>query len=281
MREPIFGAPKRLPGHDPYGRLLKDYCLADNKAISCTGDERTLRPFVERVASAFGIKAVSWNCQPEIGLTINGKHVRLDLLIADAEGRRLDVESQKSDESNLLDRLTYYTSSLLYDHLASGKKYGDLKDVYLVFVCKGDHLGTGKAVDIMEMAHMPEGKIVGAKFHWAVLSRDRLSEPENDLEWLLYDFFCNDATKIHSPEMAERLKYLQSEEGCNMMYETREEEIERKTKEAEAKGIAKKAEEDVLGMLNEGIPIDVIARVAKIGVDDVRAIAYRHGVKLL
>ena len=69
-----------------------------------------------------------------------------------------------------------------------------------------------------------------------------------------------------------------------MMFETREEEAARKLAEGEAKGIvkgiAKKTEEVVLGMLSEGFPIDGIARAAKISVDDVKAIADRHGVKL-
>ena len=73
-----------------------------------------------------------------------------------------------------------------------------------------------------------------------------------------------------------------------MMFETREEEAARKFAEGEAKGIVKgraegiaeKTEEVVLGMLSEGIPLETIARVAKISVDDVKAIADRHGVKL-
>ncbi len=65
-----------------------------------------------------------------------------------------------------------------------------------------------------------------------------------------------------------------------IMFEKREQEIERKTKEAKAEGIAEKTEEDVLGMLNEGFPVDAIARVAKIRIADVLAIADRHGVKL-
>ena len=65
-----------------------------------------------------------------------------------------------------------------------------------------------------------------------------------------------------------------------MMYETREEEIERKTKEAKAEGIAEKTEEVVLGMLRKGYPLEDIAEIAKIGVDDVRGIARKRGVKL-
>ncbi len=69
-----------------------------------------------------------------------------------------------------------------------------------------------------------------------------------------------------------------------IMFETREEEVARKTAEAEAKGrtegIAEEKEANVIGMLGKGYPLEDIAETAKIGVDEVKAIADRHGVKL-
>ena len=65
-----------------------------------------------------------------------------------------------------------------------------------------------------------------------------------------------------------------------IMFEKREQEIARKTAEAEAKGIAKEKEANVIGMLNEGFPLKDIAEIAKIRIADVLAIADRHGIKL-
>ena len=69
-----------------------------------------------------------------------------------------------------------------------------------------------------------------------------------------------------------------------IMFEKREQEIARKTAEAEAKGIvkgiAKEKEDNVIGMLGKGYPLEDIAEIAKISVDEVKAIADRHGVKL-
>ena len=132
---------------------------------------------------------------------------------------------------------------------------------------------------------MPDGAKVGAKVRWIVLSRKNLtSAPKGKLEWLLHDFFETDVSKMHSPEMAERLKYLRTEEGVRMMFETREQEIARNRAEAkaegEAKGIAEEKEANVIGMLGKGYPLEDIAEIAKIGVDDVKAIAHKHGVKL-
>ena len=65
-----------------------------------------------------------------------------------------------------------------------------------------------------------------------------------------------------------------------MMFEKREEEAARKFAEGEAKGIAEKTEEDVLGMLGKGYPLEDIAEIAKIRIADVLAIADKNGVKL-
>ncbi len=277
MKEPIFGAPKRHPIRDPFGRPLDEYCLADNKAISCSGDDGTMEPYVKHVADAFGYEAEHWWLQPEIGLTIDCKHVRLDILVADAEGNLLDVEGQKSGEGTLVDRLTAYSSYLIGQQLSSGKGYGELKKTVVAFVCKDDPLDEATAVDEMAMVHLHNGQEVGAKFRWIVLSRKYLKgAPKGKMEWLLHDFFETDVGKMHSPEMAKRLKYLRTEEGVRMMFETREQEIARNRAEAEAK----KTEEDVQGMHNEGFPIETVAKIARIGISDVKAIADRHGVKL-
>ena len=289
MNEPIFGAPKRRPIRDPFGRPLDEYCLADDRAISCSGDNGSLKPFIDHVADVFGYEVDKCTPQSDIGLTINGKHVRLDILVADKIGNLLDVETQKSDEPKLVDRLTIYTAHLIEQQLNRGKDFGELKETVIVFVCKDDPLGMGRAVDIMEMAHLHNGEPMGAKVRWIVLSYKYLkNDPKDEMEWLLHDFFETDIGKIHSPEMAERLKYLRTEEGVKMMFETREEEAARKFAEGEAKGIvkgraegiAKEKEANVIGMLSEGIPLETIARVAKISIDDVKAIADRHGVKL-
>ncbi len=74
-----------------------------------------------------------------------------------------------------------------------------------------------------------------------------------------------------------------------MMFETREEEVARKSAEAEAKGIvkgraegvAKKTEEVALGMLGKGYPLEDIAEIAKIKIRVFKArffdLAYKAG----
>ena len=69
-----------------------------------------------------------------------------------------------------------------------------------------------------------------------------------------------------------------------MWLETREEEMKRVREEGEAKGKAEgKAEtkeEDILGMLEQGFPIEGIAKAAKTSIAEVEEIARRNSIPL-
>ena len=292
----IFGAPIRAPGRDPEGRPLSDYCLADNRAITCDAGEETMRPFVHHIASVFGFEEVEWACQSDIGFVVDGKHVRLDLVIVGEDGGILNVEAQSSPATSLIDRMTAYTAYLIGRQLAPGQGYESLRGVHVVFVCKGDPLKRGRSMENMEMAYAADGAPCGAKFRWTVLSFVHLKKPAGEAEWLLHDFFCKDVAEMHSPAMSNRLKYLRSEEGSAMMFETREEEVRRKAEEArlegkaegkaegilegKAEGILEGLERAALGMLRDGMPPEKVAAYTSLAIEAVRDIAAKNGIAL-
>ncbi|MBQ7244456.1 MAG: hypothetical protein IJS52_09715, partial [Bacilli bacterium] len=98
--------------------------------------------------------------------------------------------------------------------------------------------------------------------------------------------------EMHSPAMSNRLKYLRSEEGSAMMFETREEEVRRKAEEAKregliegkaegkAEGILEARERIVLRMLRDGLPAEDVAEILSLAIEDVRDIARRNGIEL-
>ena len=305
MRPKLLVLSDPEPLRDPDGRLLSDYCLADDRAIRCTGDIDTLEPFIKHIAKVLGIEVKSWYIQNDVGLIINGKHVRLDLLIVGEDGTLLDFEPQKSNDVNLIDRLTAYSSWLNLTHLGEGFTYDKLPKSVSVFLCQNDITKRGKAVDVAEMAYRDDGKPAGAKFKWIILTYKNLKEPKTELEWLLHDFYCKDPEKMHSQAMANRLKYLQSSEGLKDMFlESREEEVKRVKRESLAEGQAKgeaiglakgeaigqakgeaigqaKAKENAaLGLLKEGLSAEIIARALDLHVSEVHAITARHGIAL-
>ena len=62
--------------------------------------------------------------------------IRLDVL-AEEEGRkrRFNIEMQVKSESNLPKRSRYYHSQLDMDVLLTGKRYNELPDTYVIFIC--------------------------------------------------------------------------------------------------------------------------------------------------
>ncbi len=74
------------------------------------------------------------------------KGVRLDLKARKPDGTLFDIEMQKEDEGNLARRSRYYLSALTVDSLKSGQGYEEIPDTYVLFVCKKDPFGKGRAV---------------------------------------------------------------------------------------------------------------------------------------
>ena len=273
----------------PDGRRVSDYRLADDRAISCIQGRETLLPFAEHIArtvtgdDSFAVDKVE--SQSEIGITIRGKRARLDLVIVGKGCALLDVEAQKYDEESIVDRMTLYTSELMLRSIDAGGDYSELRDVYILFLCRKDLLGSGVPVERIEMRG-DGNRLVGAKFHWIVLSQRNNPLPKSDLEWLSHDFFAK-GEEIHDKAMSERLQYLCSEEGLRMMFESREEELARKlaAKEREVtERVTKEVREEdtdrAIVQLIKGMDVtyEKVAEVLEVPLARVLSVAEREGL---
>ena len=266
----------------PDGRMVKDYRLADDRAISCIHGRETLIPFAEHIArtvtgdASFAVESVE--SQSEIGITISGKRARLDLIIIGKGGALLDLEAQKYAEDELIDRMTLYTSELMLRSIDAGGDYSELREVYVVFLCKGDPLDSGVPVERIEMRGFGN-RLVGAKFHWIVLSRKNNASPESELEWLSHDFFAK-GEEIHDRAMSERLQYLCSEEGLRMMFESREEELARKLAAKEREVREEDTDREIARDIAFGIDPERISEALEVPLTRVLAVAEREGLNL-
>ncbi|MBQ0051436.1 MAG: Rpn family recombination-promoting nuclease/putative transposase [Treponema sp.] len=80
--------------------------------------------------------------QKTISPFFNAKGVRLDVY-CESDGKVYDVEMQNSNYTNLPKRARYYQSMLDSEQLNKGKLYENLKESFIIFICKTDpfHLG--------------------------------------------------------------------------------------------------------------------------------------------
>ena len=82
----------------------------------------------------------------------NSKGIRLDVYVKDGTGRCFDIEIQTSVEKELSlpKRTRYYQGLMDVDSVLSGKKYKDLNETYVIFLCLGDAFGSGLPVYTFE-----------------------------------------------------------------------------------------------------------------------------------
>lgn len=73
------------------------------------------------------------------------KDVIVDVIVEDDEGNLYDIEMQVADDNDLGWRLRYYAAKLDQRYtLKKGSTYKDLKNAYLIFLCKFDPIGDNK-----------------------------------------------------------------------------------------------------------------------------------------
>ena len=73
--------------------------------------------------------------QKEIRPYYTSKGIRLDVYVKDSD-RIFDIEMQTQIPENLLKRIRYYQSILDADDLMRGADYTELKESYIIFICK-------------------------------------------------------------------------------------------------------------------------------------------------
>jgi len=78
-----------------------------------------------------------------IKLTPDGHGIRFDVYFEDDNKRIYDIEMQTSKKSELPKRSRYYQGMLDLNYLKSGKRYKDLPDSYIIFLCTFDCFNRG------------------------------------------------------------------------------------------------------------------------------------------
>lgn len=92
------------------------------------------------------ITSISYpEAQHTIDVTLDGKGVRLDIVVTDDIGTYYDLEMQQRDTKELPKRMRFYASSMDQDLLKRSDNYNDLSDIVIIFICPFDLFGAGKA----------------------------------------------------------------------------------------------------------------------------------------
>ena len=172
-----------------------------------------------------------------------GHSAQLDILAEDEEGRKFNVEVQRSDEGSSPKRARFYSSALDMHFLDAGKKYEALPETYVIFITENDVLNEERPLYTVRRHIEESGKTFTDGSH--IVYVNAACKDNTPLGKLMQDFACKDPEKMHYKELADSVRYFKNtKEGEVDMTDIIELYAENKAKkaaEAAAKETAEKA----------------------------------------
>ena len=206
------------------------------------------------------------------------KGVRLDVYVQDST-RVFDVEVQNILDDELPTRTRYYQSMMDIDLLLKGKKYSELKECYIIFVCKDDFFGENlPCYSFSNLCHEKTNLELGDKTHKIIFnassfSKEKDLERKSLLEYIKDKKSTSDFTKMID-QLVEKTKENQTFRGDYMAWGLAEQDAEKRGYNA---GIADGAEQAKIDtakkLLLENLPIDLIVRTTGLPLESVQKLA--------
>ena len=119
-------------------KRLQDLTIKDNFMFCAVmSDEENCIRFLEMVLG-FPISKIEVSYERNMVYHPEYKGIRLDVYAKDQENKRYNVEMQVKHEVAIKKRARYYHSQMDMELLASGTKYEELPDAFVIFVCDYD-----------------------------------------------------------------------------------------------------------------------------------------------
>lgn len=242
--------------------------------------------------------------QPDLSDSRSWHGVRLDVYIRDAENTRYDIEMQTTDSDNLERRIRYYQSAIDRQALSKGKKYKELPESFVIFVCDFDYFGAG--LPIYERISCLRGRedIRYDDGTHAIILNSEYREPGDTPEAIIEFLHCirtNDLAYSYQSKLMHAvcpaIREVRKDEVKEVFFLTYQAKLEESVAVASAKAHAKghaeghakgfaEGEEEKLDniiafRLKQGDTAEEAARLLNVSMDDVKRAAKKHNIAIV
>ena len=220
--------------------------------------------------------------QKTIAPHYKAKGIRLDVYVQDSN-RVFDIEIQNVIDINLPKRIRYYQSIMDVDLLLKGNDYTELKESFIIFVCKDDFFGhnlpcytfenTCKEKNILNLNDMTH-KII---FNASAFANESNIEKKSILEYIKNKNSTSDFT-LQIDNLVEQTKsneFFREEYMIKSLFEVDAEKrgFKEGEKDGFEKGSKQKETEIVKNMILKNIPLDVISECTNLSLESVEKLA--------
>lgn len=198
------------------------------------------------------------------------RSVRLDVLATDSEGRKFNIEIQRSDKGAGRKRARYNSSMMDVNLLEKGNDFKALPETYVIFITENDVIGLGEAIYEIERCFVKSGKRFGDGSH--ILYVNGSYRDDSPVGKLMHDFSCTDPSDMCYNVLADRARFFkESKEGIAVMCKVLDDMRRQSYQEGMAEGKNKNRKETALNLLKLGtISLDDISFATGLSLDEVK-----------
>ena len=205
------------------------------------------------------------------------RSVRLDVLATDSNGRKMNVEIQRSDKGAGRKRARYNSSMMDANLLRKGEDFDELPETYVIFITEHDVIGKGQPLYSVERYISGVGEKFDDGSH--ILYVNGAYRDETPIGKLMHDFSCTDPANMYYSLLADRVRFFkESKEGVAIMCRVMEDMRNQSLQEGLKQGARENMKATAKRMLVAGkYSLEEIAEIVGLSLDEVRELQSKQG----
>ena len=133
------------------------------------------------------------------------RSVCLDAYGNDSQGRKYDLEIQRSDHGAGVYRARYHSSAMDIENLDAGQKFEELPETYTIFITENDYFCVGKPLYHIERVNLETNNLFNDGEH--IIYVNGQYRDDSEIGKLMHDFFCSDPNDMKTELMRDTSRY--------------------------------------------------------------------------
>jgi len=210
---------KREKWYEKNKERLKRLRLIDDAFMSkCfEGSPECVELLLHIILEIPGLRVIELRVQYDVK-NLQGRSVRLDIYAEDEDGKRYNIEVQRSDSKAKPRRARHNSSLIDANVLLPGDDPELLPESFVIFITEHDVLGGNLPVYHADRVIRETGKPLMDGSHIIYVNGEW--RDESPLGRLMHDFFCTDPDEMYYKPLADRVRqFKNSQKGVDAMCE--------------------------------------------------------------
>ena len=219
------------------------------------------------------------NTQFDLKKLMGARSLVLDAYATDSEGKKYNIEAEKTEDRADPHRARYHLSALDTENSKTCKEPKDLPMTYVIFITEKDIFKANEPIYPIERVNLKTGKLFNDGEHIIYINAS-YKDDTTMLGKLLHDFMCRDPKDMVIPEISECAnEWKNTKEGEDLMCAEVEKYAKEKAEKAAEKAKLQNSIETAMSLLKLGkLTVAEIGLSTKLSVEMITQLAIDNNI---